>query len=137
MKDNKSNEEYEINHLGKVIRILDRTRLIINVGKDAITVGDEVLIFSPLDIIKDLDGNILGVFENVKATLKVTYTSDNYSVCSDIHEETYSMTPVQPFPNTNTRLVTKPLPINSEDIEPLSIEPGTYKIQLGDLVKKG
>ena len=73
MENNKKGDNY----LGSVVRIISDKALIIDVGEDYLTIGDKVQIYTVLDEIKDLEGNSLGLYENIKDTLDVTQTAAN------------------------------------------------------------
>lgn len=74
-------EKYGPECIGKVIRIIDDTEIIINAGEDILTVGDKITIYAIGDEITDLDGTNLGYYECDKATLTVVTTTQHYSIC--------------------------------------------------------
>lgn len=70
---------------GKVIRIVDKTALIINIGiADGVHEGDHVTIVERGDKIKDLDGQDLGYYDFEKATLTITHAQLHFSEVKDI-----------------------------------------------------
>jgi len=70
----------QTNNLGKVIRIISEKSHYYWCRSDYLTEGDKVQIYTAGEEIKDLDGNSLGVYEYIKATLVVVQTSKNYSI---------------------------------------------------------
>lgn len=117
--------------IGQVIRILDKYTLIINVGRDRISVGDIIQVFYHGEQIIDLDGTPLGNYEYEKGKFDVIQVEEQYSICKT-HETAES----------KLALVTSPLlektrtPMNTagEEITPFqNIDPN---IHVGDPVKK-
>lgn len=124
------------NYLGNVVRIISDEALIIDVGENDLTVGDKVQIYTVFDELKDLEGNALGPYENIKDTLNVVQTSNNYSVCKKIvtrRSSNYAV--LSAFTNTEYN-VTEKLNVNKEDIEPLTEYKDDKEIHVGDYVKK-
>ena len=129
-------EKYGPNCIGQVIRIVDETELIINVGEYDITVGDKIIVYSVGDTIKDLDGAELGKYEYDKAKLTVVTTTENYSICKSevIMKKSAIVAASDIF--TSTYEGYKTLNVNKEQIEKIEIK-NKNVIQLGDLVKRG
>jgi len=89
--------------------------------------------------IKDLDGNSLGVYEYIKATLVVVQTSKNYSICKNIVEKEnnsiYSELNNLSALYSRKQKVAEDLCVDIDDINPLHLDENKT-IKLGDLVKK-
>lgn len=129
------NKENGTSCLGKVIRILSEKAIIIDVGSDYLTEGDKVRIYTASDEILDLDGNQLGVFENIKDTLDVVQTSENYSICKKLAEKaTGTSILLQGLYNQKT-VVAENINVDESQIDALDIT-DDKTIRLGDLVKK-
>lgn len=135
-------KNYGSNCIGFVVRIISPTKLIIDIGEDVLTVGDKVQVYEASDEIFDLNGNSLGVYENIKETLTVTYTSTEYSVCSHQVEKTENKltqllinNPVLDSYAPRTIIKDIDLPVREEDINPLKLDESKY-IKTGDPVKK-
>lgn len=129
----------QTNNLGKVIRIISEKAIIIDVGSDYLTEGDKVQIYTAGEEIKDLDGNSLGVYEYIKATLVVVQTSKNYSICKNIVEKENNSL-YSEFNNLSAlysrkQKVAEDLCVDTDDINPLHLDENKT-IKLGDLVKK-
>lgn len=129
----------QTNNLGKVIRIISEKAIIIDVGSDYLTEGDKVQIYTAGEEIKDLDGNSLGVYEYIKATLDVVQTSKNYSICKNIVEKENTSL-YSEFNNLSAlysrkQKVAEDLCVDTDDINPLHLDENKT-IKLGDLVKK-
>lgn len=124
------------NYLGNVVRIISDEALIIDVGENDLTVGDKIQIYTVFDELKDLEGNALGPYENIKDTLNVVQTSNNYSVCKKIvtrRSSNYAV--LSAFTNAEYN-VTEKLNVNKEDIRPLTEYKDDKEIHVGDYVKK-
>lgn len=134
MKDTKN---YGPDCLGQVIRIIDDTEIIINVGSFYLTVGDKVIVYTTGDTIKDLDGTDLGVYEYDKATLNVITTTDNYSICkTDAIYQKASFGIPQPITEQKMFTGYAHISIDKGQVEPINIE-NKNTVQIGDPVKKG
>lgn len=122
--------------IARVARIINENRIIIDVGKDTLSIGDHVYIFEPCDELCSYSGYHLGVYEKVKAHLEVIHVAKNYSECAMFTErETYPL----PIPE-NVFSVKKIkeeaiLPVRHEDIKSLTVT-GTNYIKVGDYVNK-
>lgn len=127
----------QTNNLGKVIRIISEKAIIIDVGSDYLTEGDKVQIYTAGEEIKDLDGNSLGVYEYIKATLVVVQTSKNYSICKNIVEKEnnsiYSELNNLSALYSRKQKVAEDLCVDIDDINPLHLDENKT-IKLGDLV---
>lgn len=124
------------NYLGNVVRIISDKELIIDVGEDDLTVGDKVQIYTVFDELKDLEGNSLGPYENVKDTLDVVQTAKNYSVCKKIVTKRASNYAVLSVFSNDEYKVSEKLNVNEKDIEPLTNFEDDKEIHIGDYVKK-
>ena len=134
MKDTKN---YGPDCLGQVIRIIDNTEIIINVGSFYLTVGDKVIVYTTGDTIKDLDGTDLGVYEYDKATLYVITTTDNYSICkTDAIYQKASFGIPQPITEQKMFTGYAHISIDEGQVEPINIK-NKNTVQIGDPVKKG
>lgn len=130
-------EKYGENYLGHVIRIISDKKLIVDVGDDYLTIGDDVIIYTVSeDDILDLDGNSLGVFEYNKAILKVVSTTSQYSVC-ETPKTTEKTSSIAAYSNlfTTETIKQESLNILEKDIESIEIENKDVIVK-GDLVKK-
>lgn len=129
-------EKYGPRCIGQVIRIVDDTELIINVGEDDITVGDEIIVYAVGDTIKDLDGSVLGVYEYDKETLTVATTTENFSVCKTKMIRKKSALSVAIELSSPTVTGYEHMNINKDQVEKINIENKNI-VLLGDPVKKG
>lgn len=129
------NKENRTSCLGKVIRILSEKAIIIDVGSDYLTEGDKVQIYTASDEILDLDGNQLGVFENIKDTLDVVQTSENYSICKKLAEKATSTSILLQGLYSQKTVVAENINVDESQIDALDIT-DDKTIRLGDLVKK-
>lgn len=121
--------------IGQVVRITSEKELIINIGSNEVTVGDTILVYRISDEIFDLDGTSLGVYEDVKAELKVTHTTRYYSICRDTREEqsnAFSLADAL----ISKRTFDKDLPVDEKDIKPVQFK-DAITIKIGDPIKKG
>lgn len=126
---------YGENCLGFVVRIISDKEIIIDVGEDDLTIGDEIQIYSPSDEIFDLDGDSLGIYEQVKETLEVTYTSMKYSICKKISRITQNVLDPMGDIFTTTVVREETIKVESKSIKPMTnIEDPI--IRIGDPVKK-
>lgn len=129
-------EKYGPSCIGQVIRIVNETELIINVGEFDITVGDKIIVYAVGDTIKDLDGTELGKYECDKATLTVVTTTENYSICkSEVIMKKSAIVAVSDI-FSSTYEGRKTLNVDKEQINSINIKNKDI-IQIGDLVKKG
>lgn len=124
------------NYLGKVVRIISKTTLIIDVGEDDLTVGDKVQIYTVADEINDLEGNSLGVYEHIKATLDVVQTNKNFSVCECLIKRKTGGASALSALASQTIIYKEGLKIDDKEIQPLSKLDSSNEIHLGDFVKR-
>ena len=114
-----SNKPEEI---GKVIRILDKYTLLVNVGKSTLKVGDKIQVYESGEEIRNLDDSIIGHYVFIKDELDVVQTEDNYSICRKekiIQRSTTSILALSPLLDDLTT-TKEPLNINNADISPIS-----------------
>lgn len=126
----------DLSCIGKVIRILDQYKLIVNCGKHDLSIGDKVQIYEIGEPIKDLDGTILSNFYFVKDELKVIEVQDSYSICEKpktIVKKNIANSLVLAPVLEKTVVEQTPLPVDEKDICPL--QPTDRKIHIGDKVK--
>ena len=122
--------------IGQVIRIIDNTEIIINVGSFYLTVGDKIVVYTTGDEIKDLDGTDLGVYEYDKATLNVVTTTDNYSICkTDAIYKKPSFGIIPPITDQEVFSGYKRISVNEKQISPIDLD-NKNTVQIGDPVKK-
>lgn len=127
--------EKDSNKIGNVIRIIDKRTLIINAGKHELEVGDKVKVYESLDILQDLDGSELCVFEYTKDVLKVIDVNEYYSICQKQDKKTNNFAQMAISPLlTMQQTEYIPLNVNKEEIKPL--DPKDPIIHVGDPVKK-
>lgn len=130
-----NNEFYGPNHIGNVIRIIDRYTLIINVGKPLLKKGDHICVYEAGDTLKDLDGSTLCIYEHAKDVLEVIDTTDLYSVCRKNKTTISSVS--EAFANIAVSpLMAKSyeaLEVDDSQIEPLEAQDDV--IHIGDPVK--
>lgn len=123
--------------LGHVIRIIDEYSVIVDVGKDILSVDDYIQIYQLGDPIIDLQGNELCKYVFVKDKLRVIDVQDCYSVCRK--EKTITkkgsataLFALSPLLDTTYQEKEK-LQVNENDIQPLNhIDP---TITIGDYIK--
>ncbi|MBF1099322.1 hypothetical protein [Solobacterium sp.] len=124
---------FRTKEIGHVVRIISKTRLIVDLGVSDLTVGDSVLIFSQGDELYDLENNSLGTYEFVKDTLTVIETAEKYSVCAK--QINGSLSAILNNSINFTRTEEADLNINKLDIVSLQVF-SSPQIKLGDLVRK-
>ena len=139
MKEEKLKElqaKYGNDIVSQVIRIISPSEIIIDLDKELamqnkIKVGTEIEIFSILDELKDVDGNSLGKYTNVKSRAKISHIENKYSICQPLDVERLS--PIAIIARTTT---TSPgyFNVDEEDIKPLS-QQTTKTIKPTDLVR--
>ena len=133
--------------IGKVIRIISDDKLIVNLGNDILSKGDEIEIFenTEQEIIDPETNEKLGYYRIVKDTLNIIHVDKKFSIAetkripvetSDTSESLINMARLLTW---NIRDLVhyeqKRLNIDEKDINYLDIE-GDKKIKVGDLVFK-
>lgn len=130
-------KDYGPNYIGNVIRILDEHTLLVNVGSDCLSLNDEVIVYTIVEPIYDLDGSLLCMYEYQKDKLKVTEVTDKYSICKKtttkaVEAALASALTLSPLFGRSSELM--PLNVNQEDIFPL--KKVSSVIEIGDPIKK-
>lgn len=123
--------------LGHVIRIIDEYSVIVDVGKDTLSVDDSIQIYQLGEPITDLQGNELCKYVFVKDNLRVIDVQDCYSVCRKEKTITKKTTTsalfaLSPLLETTYQEKEK-LQVKKEDIHPLKHINST--IAIGDYIK--
>lgn len=123
--------------LGHVIRIIDEYSVIVDVGKDTLSVDDSIQIYQLGEPIIDLEGNELCKYVFVKDNLRVIDVQDCYSVCrkeKTITKKaaTSALFALSPLLETTYQEKEK-LQVKKEDIQPLKHINST--IAIGDYIK--
>lgn len=126
--------KYGENCIGNVIRILDTRTLIVNAGKDVLSVGMKIKVYEPLDMLHNPDGSDLCQFEYTKDILKVIEVENNYAICQKkkkitTNSMTLAISPLLSMQKTEYI----PLEVDENEIEPLTGE--TSVIHIGDPIK--
>lgn len=128
----------------KIIKILDRYTVAVNIGQKDAAVDDKLYVIDKEGSeLKDPDtGEVLGYIDAIKATLRVEEVHEKYSLCVNYRSPTGLGLSgalaglAQSFNHATTNLfrddVPLPLNVEDEDIEVTSLEP----IKIGDEVKK-
>ena len=65
---------------GTVIKIPNDTTIVIHTPKKNVARGDKIVIYETLSDITDLSGNVLGTYDENKATLEVTENNGDYVI---------------------------------------------------------
>lgn len=128
-------EKYGENCIGQVIRILDNRTLVVNAGSDILSVGMEIKIYEPLDMLHNPDGSNLCKLEYTKDVLEVIEVETDYSICQKKKKVTTNAMALAVSPLLSmekTEYV--PLKIDESELQPLSGETST--IHIGDPIKK-
>lgn len=124
---------------GKVIKIIDQYRVILNVGEGARVKPDmRFIIYDEGDEISDpTNGKSLGKLELVKATVRVEHVQPEFCIAGTIpvsYSYTLDIFSAMQAVTTMRRSERKPLPVDEKDITPLFTK-GADKIRVGDLVR--
>ena len=123
--------------VGNIIKIIDEYRVIINLGNNIVTKNDIVYIYNKDNFVKDLKGNILGIYDICKGKLCVSETYDNFSVCEALPSATDKYTSLY------NHLALSPLLESTSNRKKLNIDPDVMNkiktddnaIRIGDIVK--
>lgn len=129
-------KDFGPNCIGQVIRIIDNTEIVINVGSFYLTVGDKIVVYTTGEKIKDLDGTDLGVYEYDKATLNVVTTTENYSICKTnaIYKKS-SFGIIPPITDQEVFSGYERISVNEKQMNPINLD-NKNTVQIGDPVKK-
>lgn len=129
--------DYGPNYIGNVIRILDKQTLLINVGSNVLKEGDKIKVYTVVEPIYDLSGEILCMYEYTKDTLEVIDVNKKYSICKKtrtkvVESPIASALTLSPLFGSSSELV--PLDVQDDDISPF--KKVDSKIQIGDPIKR-
>ena len=123
----------DTNKIGNVIRILDEYSILVNCGSKDLREGMLIQVYTPVEMITDIDGTPLGYYNYIKDTLKVISCETNFSLCRKYERSEkpifFALSPLleERIPES------APLNINETDIQPL---PSIYpSIKVGDPIK--
>ena len=120
--------------IGQVIRILNKSSLIIDVGKDTLSEGDRVQVYEYHGPLKDLTGYQLGTLEVIKSELTVIRCEPGYSICETDTQLNIDMNMAKTPLLENLQLYRhKEMNVHEEDIDPLELNDPV--IHIGDPVK--
>lgn len=128
--------DYGPNFIANIVRILDDRTVIVNVGSSKLSVGNNILVYSLVDTIYNLDGSKLASYEYIKDELEVIETSKNYSVCQKtkkrvVENHLGSAFTISPLFDSREEFI--PMDVDKEEISPLpQID---RKIHVGDPIK--
>lgn len=119
--------------IGNVIRIIDDRTIIVNAGKDRLSVGDKIVIYEVGEPLLNLDGTVLANYEHQKDVLKVVQTELSYSVCQkESHTRSKLAFAISPLLETE---VTEYTTMNVEDSDIQALKPHDAYIRVGDPIK--
>uniref|UniRef100_UPI00403F6243 hypothetical protein n=1 Tax=Lentilactobacillus hilgardii TaxID=1588 RepID=UPI00403F6243 len=125
---------------GKVIRILNDTELLINLGSnDDVRYDQHFEIYEPGEEVRDpLTNKSLGTLDYVKANVEATEVHEAFSVVSHIttSTETVSKGGLAAFAQSSRKITTQhvhPLPVDTDQINPRNVK--NESIQIGDPVR--
>ena len=90
IEDLKEREEAAPGYVGRVIRILNDSSIIIDAGKADLRSAKKIQVFSILDKVEDLEGNYLGDYYYIKDELNVIQTEERYSVCQKLTDSKWT-----------------------------------------------
>ncbi len=120
--------------IGHVVRILNKYSLVVNIS-DFLKEGDIVQIFDIGEELLDLNGESLGEYIYIKATLTVAQVESRYCICETLSKEKVKPILLTPFTAmTQTVKFQAPLPIHSKDIKEVSSI--DMNVLIGDKVRK-
>lgn len=120
------------NKIARIIRIINESTVIINMGKPYFNVDDLVKVYEDCGELTDLDGTYLGEYEYKKATLKVIEVCDTYSVCRNAALQKNRLT-LAVSPLLENAGTPEALNVKESDIQP--IEHKCSEIHIGDKIK--
>lgn len=125
---------HDLKCIGNVIRIIDRRTIIVNAGKRALSVGQNIQVYELGDEIKDLDGRVLSQFIHVKDTLEVIQAEENYSVCKKMKTVTKTISPLALSPLLETKK-TEYIPLHVDEADIQELKPTDPFVRVGDPIK--
>lgn len=118
--------------IGKVIRILDPTTIVVETNEPDLVIDDSVEIFTLADELKGSNGESLGRIPIIKEKLQIKQVEDGFILCSRTIERKAFLA-ISPLLDTKITEEVN-LNVNRDDIEPLSEKP-VDTIVRGDLVR--
>lgn len=127
-------EKYGTEFIGNVIRIIDHRTVLVNAGRDDLSVGQTVQIYEPCEEIKDLDGNVLCNYHFIKDELEVIQVETRYSVCQKQKSVTKTYSPFALSPLLETKK-TEYIPLNIDEADIQELKPKDSKVRIGDPIK--
>lgn len=137
MDKDEMKKKYGPNYIANVIKIIDKRTLLVNVGKNVLSVGDIIQVYELSKPIYDLDGTLLDYYTFCKDELEVIRTEKNYSVCQKkpvIQKIQSPAIALSPLLGVTTERKSYPsLNLKETDIPDLS--PNCRYIQIGDPIK--
>lgn len=119
--------------IGKVIRILDKYTLLVDVGSDILEVGSRIQVYEPIEMIKASDGTDLGFYNYIKDTLDVIRVEEHFSVCKK--NESVSKTVSLVLSPLLERQVTESIPLKIDENDIQSLNPKEPLIKVGDPIR--
>ena len=133
MNKKEMKEKYGIDFIGNVIRIIDNRTLLVNVGRDDLSVGQTIQVYEPGEKIIDLDGAILSNYNFIKDELEVIQVEDTYSVCQKQKIITKNISfALSPLLETKK---TEYIPLNIDESEIQELKPKDPLVRVGDPIK--
>lgn len=133
MNKKEMKKKYGINFIGNVIRIIDNRTLLVNVGRDDLSVGQTIQVYEPGEKIIDLDGAILSNYNFIKDELEVIQVEDTYSVCQKQKIITKNISfALSPLLETKK---TEYIPLNIDESEIQELKPKDPLVRIGDPIK--
>lgn len=130
----KESAQYGDSYLGQVVRILDKYSIIVSTAR-SIKAGAIVQVFDIGENLTGLNGENLGNYIYVKATLSVEQVEPRYCICKVIPEEKVRPLLASPFTDlTQTTKIHHPLSVNDDDIK--KVPQIDMHVNIGDKVRK-
>ena len=128
-------QKYGKDFIANVIRIIDNRTILVNAGKDILSVGQTIQVYEVGEPIKDLDEKALGNYIFVKDELEVIQTESNYSICQKQEVITKTVNPLALSPLLLESRKTEYVPLNIEKTDVQQLIPRDRKIRIGDPVR--
>ena len=124
--------KYGPDFVGNVIRILDNRTLVVNTGKEKLTVGKIIQVYEPGEPLTNIDGTVLCSLDYIKDELEVIQVEEKYSICQKMKTFYKPITlSLSPLLGKSTEYV--PLNVDENDIQELN--PKDLMIRIGDPIK--
>lgn len=127
-------KKYGNEFIGNVIRIIDHRTVLVNAGRNDLSVGQTVQIYEPCGEIKDLDGSVLSNYHFIKDELAVIQVEERYSVCQKQKSITKTYNPFVLSPLLETKK-TEYIPLNIDEADIQEMKPKDPKVRIGDPIK--